>query len=213
MTGLELPPVIQTMLSTAGKSALGAYLAERTKMAREAIWREMAKGKVWAIADDKAAAMALQFLRALEEGAARRNLNLLAEAMFQAATEPTFAPDEFKRHADHLATLSYEEIFVVAAFVRAASELPSLGPDFLPRNALFVADWIDTIWKVVRQRLMTSALFRTEDDVEANCASLIRTGWLAPVSGFGAMLYRPTPRLAAMARLIDWEAAVGEANK
>jgi hypothetical protein len=116
----------------------------------------LSRGKFWAITDDKAAAAMWRYLRAAMEGAARRNLELLAEALVSGAVDPEFAPDEFKRQADRLDGVSRKEIIVLAAFLRT--------------NTLPAADGeaaLVTRFKATIARASESGLFESEEDVES----------------------------------------------
>ena len=89
----------------------------RHEAARDVLAAKMAKGRPWLASEDDTAAALFTFVRAAQEGAARLNLRLMAEAMTNAAQEPTFAPDVFRYHAAMLASLSRDEVRLLAAFV------------------------------------------------------------------------------------------------
>src|ERR1700722_15457593 len=99
--------------------ALGRIMAGRAEMAREEIVKQLQKGKLGAIADDDAAAAMFTYLRAAQEGAARINLRMMAEAFVNASHEPTFAPNEFRHQSLAPASLSRGGVLLLAAFLRA----------------------------------------------------------------------------------------------
>jgi hypothetical protein len=83
------------VLQKGGAEVLKAYQQKRAEEARETLRTALSKGKHWAITEDQAAAALFAYMRAAEEGAARVNLEMIAEAFANSAQEPSFAPDEF----------------------------------------------------------------------------------------------------------------------
>jgi hypothetical protein len=188
--GVELPVVFKMLFAEASKHVLAAYQAKRIAIAREEVLREIGRGRTWTIADDAQAAMALRFLRAAQEGTARLNLRMMAQVMFDDDVEQTFAPDEFKSHADILASLSREEVIVLAHFIRADRD-----PSIEPAN----------LWRTIEATVAALPAFENATTVKAHCAALGRTGWVLPQSAYGSLTYGMTPLLLKVSRLIDWE--------
>lgn len=212
-TALGIPAVVDVALTQVGKTALAAYRRDKIEEGQEILLKEIAKGKVWAIADDKAAAMLFRYMRAMQEGEARRNLELMAEALASAASDPAFEPDEFKRHADKLADLSRQEIYILAAFISARDEL-GFGPDFAPPvhyQGGLQGDASQKLVAAAYYRAMQSGLFSGKEEYEGVCAALSRTGWIKGHSGWGSLVYSASPLLSAVARLVDFPAATGSA--
>jgi len=179
--------------------ALGKVMEGRAKMAREEIVKQLQKGKLGAIADDDAAAAMFTYLRAAQEGAARINLRMMAEAFVNASREPTFAPDEFRRQSIALASLSRDEVLLLAAFLRAnRAAAPGPGEPNDGTKAMSVA------WASI---LADKSQFPPAFDAIALAAALARTGWVVPGSGFGAITYYTTGAFDGVARLVDFELA------
>ena len=203
---LALPLVVDYAIGKLMDGVMQAYQRRQAEAARDALLREMRKGRPWAITDDKAAAALWQYQRAAMEGAAVRNLELLAEALVTAATEKAFAPNEFRRNAEALASLSMEEIYIVAAFVRARRTVELKGDEH--------QDGAVPIWRAAMAELGASDAFADEDDAAAHVAPLARTGWLVPASGWGFFGYRATRAFHVVERLVDWrEAEARERNR
>jgi len=191
-----LPQVLSAVFEAAFSAVLKGYQEQQASIARNAIVRQLERGKPWAIADDKAAAAMWRYLRAAREGTARRNLDLIAEALIGGATDPEFAPDEFKRQADRLEGVNQREILVLAAFLHAVLHTPESE-----RN-LFVDQHEAAV-----KRAMETGLFHSEEEVDTWMASLVRTGWVAPFNGYGHSGYRATSELLRLSNLVDFEAA------
>lgn len=191
-----LPPVVVAAAKAAVPRAFKAYQAQQAAKAHEAIVRQLSRGKYWAITDDKAAAAMWRYMRAAMEGAARRNLDLLAEAFVSGAVEPEFAPDEFKRQADRLEGVNRKEIIVLAAFL-SSNSLPAVEGETV----------LVTRYKSAVLRAMESGLFEGDEEIDLCMSSLTRTGWICPLNGFGFSGYRLTSELIRLSLLVDFEAA------
>ena len=200
MTAL-VPPVVLTFLKEAIPHALAELQRQRLENAREIIVQRLKKGKSWTISDDDAAAALWTYLRAAQEGAARRNLEMMAEALTSAAEEPSFYPDEFRRQARLLSDLSREEIYILAAFIRAKRPFPADGAKDGESKS---NEWAAVMQDLLPQR----AIFDGGYAILAHTAGLLRTGLIIPWSGLDAYTgFSSTPRLIALARLVDLEVA------
>jgi hypothetical protein len=184
-------------------TALDRLVARHRAIGREALLEQVRKGKPWAIQDDDAAAAMFAYLRAVQEGAAKANLRMIAEALFNAAQEPTFAPDEFRRHADALAALSRDEILLLAAFIRANKATEGRPGDQTDPNIR-----AGLVWATILQGGELPGL-----DVLALAAALGRTGWIEPLAGGGGMMYYTTSAFSTIERLVDFEGAKLEVER
>lgn len=175
--------------------AMEAYLAKRRDQAREILLKRMAQGRPWLAIDDKEAFMVMRFARAAAAGAAVRNLELLADAVVTGEQDKALTIDEFKRQADNIADLSWEEIIILATVLRHLAKMDAVGAE-------------DFQWPEIRSQIAgPSHFFLTTRDLDDHAGSLTRTGYLAGVSAYGSLNYRPTARLRALSRLVDLEAA------
>ena len=193
--------IIDELWSEAFHGAIGRLMERRARQAREVLEAELRKGRHWAITEDAAAAAIFSYLRAAREGTARVNLQMIAEALRNSAEEPTFASDEFRRHVNILAELSNEEIVVLAAFIRhRRREGEGIDQDGSRKSG----EWNDVCSSLLERR----HLFRDGHEVVAHTVGLLRTGLVIPWSGLGAYTgFSATPRLDALARLVDFELA------
>jgi hypothetical protein len=195
-----LPTPVAKVFDEVLHRAVSEVLKERHQAAADALAKKMARGKPWLISENDAAAALLSILRAAEEGVARRNLDLMAEALANQAAEEVFHPDVFRSQAAMLADLSVEEIFILAAFIRvrqreAAEELEGVRKS---------KEWVE----VNELLLAKKALFKSSYDVTAHTSGLLRTGLVIPWSGWDAFTgFSSTPRLDALSCVVDFEAA------
>lgn len=197
-----LPPVITKALGAIISQAWAALQRRRLEEGREVLARRIARGKPWALTEDETAAAMWTYMRAVQEGVAKRNLELLADALVTSSDEGVFLPDEFRRRTAMLADLSREEIYVIAAFIRVRSpegQDPQSDGGRKSREWSAVQEWL----------LRETRLFGDEHDVTAHTASLLRTGLVVPWSGFDAATgFASSPRIDALARMVDFDAAL-----
>jgi len=193
---VALPAIVGKAFEIAGKQAYAELMKRRMENARRILVRRLQRGQMWAIADDDAASSLFTFLRAAEEGTARRNLELIADLLANSAAEPEFAPNEFRRHARHLAELSYHEALALAVMVKAADLITE------PENP----------WMPVLEHALGTGWFRDAEHFTASCTGLVRTGWIMPASLFDLTGYQATSALQNVARLIDIEEAIQRAE-
>lgn len=182
----------------AGKMAYAKLQQQRLERARQIILKRLKAGKWWVITEDEGAAALFAYLRAAEEGAARRNLELIAEVLANGAVDPEFDTNEFRRHARHLAELSREEA-IALGIVMKADQLVS-DPKKDPWRPL--ADF------AVNQ----SGTFDSPEHFSEVLAGLMRTGYVRPLSLFGTMGFYPTREVERLARLVDVDAVVKAAE-
>jgi predicted TPR repeat methyltransferase len=183
-----VPAVIKFILTNGAKAAMERYGQRRAEMARDVILKELAKGKHWAITDDKAAAAMWAYQRAAREGAARLNLELMAEALVTGAAERSFVPNTFRHHAEALASLSREEAVLLACMMRI-QQMGGEGPQY---------------WRAVTDMASGLGIFGDHTEIDGCAGALTRTGWVLPVSAFDGMIFRLTRQAQQVSNLIDW---------
>lgn len=186
----------EKLIDKAFDGALSDYLRRRRALAREIIVRRIAKGSLHAALDDDTFSAMLVYIRAAEEGAARQNLEAIADYLARSMAEPEFAPNEFKRHARHLADLSYDECMALALFIESC------------RKSAPGHEWEFALKKAAKR----GSYFESSRDFSMVISSLVRTGWVSPVSAYGGTNYVPTKALRGMARLLDLDAAIRRAK-
>lgn len=174
-------------------TALGRLQKRRLTEARQILAKRLRRGEGWAVHEDDAASAIWTYLRAAEEGAARLNLELVAEAFANEMHEGTFSPDEFRRHALQLAGLSRDEALLLGKFVRVMDVDSEHENPWLRLKALVVGP---------------EKMFPNGAALAQASASLLRTGYVYPVSLFGEMGFFPTDDCKAIRRMVDIDEVV-----
>ena len=141
--------------------------------------------------------------KAAEEGAARENLDLLAQVIAKAEQEPTLISAQFRRWHRILSEMSREEILVLGRYIAGYEEAKRAGKDQL--DAAIAGEQRAEADLVGRAKPL-----RHRVEVRAHLTALQRTGIVRNNGGLngGAML--PTPGFTDLTRLIDFEAAAAE---
>jgi hypothetical protein len=161
-----------------GARTLGALIEkeikERNKQTFEMLLEEMKKGRDEGVTFEENDAhdfvqMVLRLSDAAEKGTARRNLRLLAQVIVGLKRNQLFQFDNFQRWATVLETLTRDEILLLGTVYRLmkGKEHP---------------------WEALKHELVPQT-FKTQGDLEAICASLMRTGLMIPASAFSGMAY------------------------
>lgn len=193
--GLVLEKVFEEGLGR----ALHALLHERMRDGQARLARQIAKRKPWLIAEDDAAMAMLTYRRAVSEGVARLNLELLAQMLVSGAAEPGFTADGFRRQAEMVSNLSYEEIVILAFASRVQPAL-----DAQPKLTLAEA--------LADELAGRGRPFEDQEDIFAALTALQRTGFVRYWSPYGVPAgYKTTKAYEALLRLIDIEDAMREA--
>lgn len=212
MTDPFLPPIVLKAFEAIGKGLFAHLQRDRLEKARHILVRRLAKGEYWAITDDDAAAALFTYLRAAEEGAARRNLEVIADLLATGAAEPTFAPNEFRAQARQLADLSRDEALALATLIRAHFNPATAYPDKADNSRGGFNPWELASYRIGEAGIPPT--FKSRDEFWEACSGLVRTGWVKPVTGpaVGSIAYGPTGGLAKIARLVDLDAAIARAE-
>ncbi|MGB8901297.1 MAG: hypothetical protein WCC90_19590 [Methylocella sp.] len=180
-------------LGIPGSSTLGLAvrkaLERRRREAVEVLIAEIEKGKTDDIefTDDEAdelVQMLLRFSSAVDAGAARQNLRLLAQVIFGLKRNKTFEYDKFSKWANILQTLTRNEILFLGDAYRLANEPPV------------------EFWKKLGERLSSNFSFDERHEV---AEALTRTGLISPVPALGGMQYRVSPGLKELGQLAELE--------
>jgi hypothetical protein len=135
--------------------------------------------------------MVLRLLDAVDKGTARRNLHLMAQVIAGLKRHRLFEFNNFQRWANILETLTRDEILVLGA----AYKLTQREGD---------------VWSLLRTQLVPQT-FATQRDLDAVCASLMRTGLTIPVAAYGgSMAYRFAESLMQLGTLAEFELMHGQ---
>lgn len=175
-------------------AAIKKFRAEQFEKARVILLKRMRKGSVGPMVDDKAAYHVWLYFRAAADGAATRNLELIAQAVVSDINDPTLISEDLKRVTDTLSSLSREEAIIIGTMIRAM-RLVDAG-EFTP----------DQVWPYTKEQLTgQDALFDDIHEFATHAYALLRTGWVVPISAYGELVLRATSRLAAVGRMVEFD--------
>lgn len=199
---------------TVAGELLSAIMRKRLEAARDIALEEIRRGdrpKEDVADGDEVVAIVFKYLECARQGAARRNLRLMARVMRGQAASGSLFADEFLRYADMVASLSHEEVCTLATMYRVRRE-------FLTRRA---SDWPahekrSTLDRVIKERLVgRNKVFRREAELVATRAALQRTGliYLAGTTASGQAVYEETLLLDRIGDLANLESPLPEEAK
>ncbi|WP_374254248.1 hypothetical protein [Xanthobacter sp.] len=217
--GADLEPITLGWLSGEALKKLGgvavqgilqAILRGRAERARDLLLEELRHGRANIGLDasdvDEAVAALWRYLRAAEEGAARLNLRLMASVIDGQLAAKALHADQFLAWADLIASLSKEEVILLATLLRfERQEQARPKSDPTPKD-----QYPD---KKARRKLIGS-VFGSDEEYSLTAQALLRTGLIAANAilissdiGLGA-IYRTTSRMALLARVADFEGVI-----
>ncbi|HJQ59866.1 MAG TPA: hypothetical protein VJ890_23360 [Vineibacter sp.] len=184
----------KTLAATAGKatvkSILHRVMNRRLKQARAILIDELRAGRTlpqFVASEDDAVAIIYRYGRAATEGAAQRNLRLMARMIrASTATRPLYA-DDFLRYAPMIESLSREEILLTAEAYRQA-----LAGETDP-------------WHTAARELETRGVLRANESHRLTQA-LVRTGMVTLHVVADSMIYGRTDLLMTIGSLAWLEA-------
>lgn len=178
---------------------LNQLLRKRAERAREVLITELRHGRatLFDVDPEEAVSVVYRYFRAATEGAARLNLGLLGSCIANGTGRDSLRADEFLRWADALASLSREEIHLLAC-------LRAVG-DWSRQEA---TDWSPNSWMDRVANRMTAHFGYSHMETLAAFAALTRTGCVAFGPPRGGMTYTNTPVFHELMRLVDVEGAI-----
>lgn len=187
-----------------GASAAGAlvtgYLKRRTEQARQILLSELRAGIATpneAAPRDDDIACIVRYLQAARLGAARVNLRLLAKAMVGQTTNGGLVADEFFKYAEALATLSRNEIVLLATMHRVEVAHDALVAQGFSRKN----DWTES-------QAELGKLGWSKEQTEATAASCLRSGLILIASAYGSATFGLSPLMQALCSSVDFDDAL-----
>ncbi|WP_148294402.1 hypothetical protein [Azospirillum sp. B506] len=140
----------------------------------------------------------LRYGRAAQEGAARLNLRLLALTINGMYSRSRLISDEFMYFSDTLSSLRREEAIILGVFQRHVFKLQD------PANRR--EEGFEIQKEVIGE--IVPAYIGTVEEFYAYCGSILRTGFLELVNGFGGSFYITTPILDRLSKYASIESAL-----
>lgn len=204
---------IVSALGIAGSNMAGAALSEalsrvmsgRAEIARNVLLVEIQQGirpPNDAGEVDEFVAILYRYMRSSQEGSARLNLRLMARVIKSQIEGEGLYASEFLRYAELIASLSREEVILIATRHRVRLAF---------NNSKQTADWSDTgsVNELVHKELVPK-IFPTGLDMIAALTALQRTGlvWLGAATTGGGFVWQDTPLLDRVVGLANFESAL-----
>ena len=137
--------------------------------------------------------MTMRFSKAIDEGAARQNLRLLAQVIAGLKKNKAFDPDKFRRWCGIVEHLTRDELMVLGHAHTIAVKLRGSADE--SNSQTFVQALGDDLEAAGYARSEIAALF----------VSVARTGVFVPMPAVGSINYLPSPWLFELGELADLE--------
>jgi hypothetical protein len=139
-----------------------------------------------------------RFSKAVDDGAARENLRLLAQIIAGLKKHKSLDGDKFRKWCAILEQLTRDELLVIGKAIVARREIvtskTNVANDFFQRLS-FALDQAGY----------------SKEEIGALLTTVSRTGLIVPQSAYGGMVFMPTPWLDELGTLADLE-SVGAPN-
>lgn len=210
MSGFEM--IAQTAFDIAVKREIQRAFRKRADAATSALIEALRIADVdpaEAAERDEVVAMMVAFYLAMAEGAAVRNLRLLARVHAGKAADRDARTDDFIMWKDAIAGLLHEEAVILATLHKhwrmATAYSIERGLD-LDEGPLH-----NSVLPNVRAELTgPGMLFKGPADFTHAATAIARTGFVSVMPVWGGVSIVPTPRLAQLAKLADLQAWADE---
>lgn len=183
----------------AGRGIFSHYMQRQLDQARDILFEEIQSGQLGplqAAQQDDAIAIIYRYMLSVRDGAARRNLRLLARVVCGLGERDRLFADDFNKYAEALSRLSRDEILAVGTlhmFKNYLKELTSEKPI------------IASYWPCVIKSLVPSQ-FVTEEHVLSVCCSAQRSGLV--INGLdldSSAYYGTSPFMDEVSELVDFQ--------
>ncbi|MGE3769972.1 MAG: hypothetical protein AB7G06_03370 [Bdellovibrionales bacterium] len=179
-----------TLAKSTVKSVFSAWLENRKKIGQKIILEEIKDGNLnpELFTRDDTIFLLNRFAEAVRMGRAKENLRLIAKAVVGAMNHPDLMADDFNCYVDALENLSRNEIVLLGNIYSTYKDLNLLRTETkdIPNDAnysSFSAANIIEATRTYKDRLIKVGLFRTNEELDAVCLALSRTGFLKQYHG------------------------------
>lgn len=185
---------------------ISGYLQRRGETARDILLVELRKGAIDELHvanEDEAISIIYRYALAARNGAANRNLKLLAKAMVGLAERDKLFSDEFNKHVLVLSQLSRDQIFILARYY---------GIYQVERNETTDRQQIATFSWQTLVKAMVPDEFETEQHIEVILAQCAALGLMLPNSAIGGPSYLFSPLMNEISELVKFHDVLNEEN-
>ena len=182
--------------TTALGATLRSYIERQQEVALKILLEELTKGKIddlHVAAEDERVAIVYQYFIAARNGAARRNLRLLARSIIGLARRDRLFVDEFSKYQHVLERLTRDQIVVVGCYLTEFS-----------KHSQGIEAWKSMVSNLVPNDFPTDGHLRY---IINECVAL---GLIVPASGYGMLVYHTSPLLHEITELTDFTEILAE---
>ncbi len=191
---------LEAIPGSAARTLVQGALARRRKAAFEILLQELRRGGGPLTPGDDAIAAVLRYQRAADEGAARRNLRLMAMVIAGKAFIGNLKSDEFLYVADMLSSLRREEIILLATMQKIRKA--SLNTEGSPTP--------EEQWALAEEELIPQP-FPDKPAMRAVATACLRTGLLSDANTMDDLGWYSTNRyMDELEALAPFDAALDE---
>lgn len=180
------------------------FINRRGEKARDILLEELSAGDIdefHAASDDEAISIIYRYALAVRDGAANRNLRLLAQSMVGLAQRDRLFSDEFNKYAEVLSRLSRDQIFVLARYY---------GIYQTERNGRSDGQLVITNSWTTLKKAMVPTEFETEQHIEVILAQCAAFGLMLPNLAIGGPSYLFSPLMNEIMELAKFQDALRE---
>jgi len=172
------------------------YMQERRHEARDILLEAFERGdcEFDELDADPLISIFLRYGRAVEHGAANRNLRLMAQVIVGQKRNKALSGDAFNRWASILSDLTRDEILTAGKAYAFAIDINGNDDDAVNR-----------FWKRFSPAMESSGY--SQSSIFSLCASIARFGLLLPHSAWDGMIYYPSEWLFELCKLADLNVA------
>jgi hypothetical protein len=206
---VELATLAGTALNIAIRTEAQKYFKKRAERTTRLIVEALRTAKVepkGVEKEESIAGMCVATYMAMAQGAAFRNLAVIAKVLAHKAADPNDNPDDFMSWVDAIAGLRHEEAVLLATLHAMTEEARKTreAPD--KQHGIAIGE--------TKRRLVgPTKLIKSDDEFQALCGALSRTGFVILVSLASGLSAAPAPRLAQLAKMANLQAWADEQNE
>jgi hypothetical protein len=186
-------------------SALQSLIQRRLAGAQDILLEELRRGDRTLPLNiseiDEAVAMMFRYARAAQEGTARLNLRLMAKVIAGQAHLGNLIADEFRRYADVLASLTREEIILIATLHRHWISADVQQAEEERREGIAHQATV---------RDLVPTLFRNEEELKLVASASMRTGLVISVPVWDETIYTTTSLMDKLERFAPFQEALNQ---
>lgn len=193
---------------SAGRTALAAYLKQRSADAQKILFEELRNGgkqPEQVAAEDDSIAVVHGYMRAAWEGRARVNLRLLAKAITGQLQRGTLVADEFYLYAESLAGLSRDEVILISTLLRHHPKLPDVPEEEMGEREK-QSPWLATIAEMESKGWQ-------RDKISAVAGRCLRSGFVIAQSAWDGLAFKVSPMLLDLSKTVDFGDALRRESK